>query len=138
MIGAIATSPEFHNFLMQLFMLYECKLIIHIAHENATRIDHSFLSKITARLSLPLLELTPRTSYNTEVQVKACIVSFSDTILSQTEFKKRHKRPVKILLGSFYSLESPKHDYRPALVEFPPLVSLTLLPSGMYKTILLC
>ena len=119
----VAANLAFHNFLLQLFMLYDCELIIHIAEKNHTRNDHYFLSGISPLLSASVLVLAPDIPSGVDIHAKACITSFSEAALAQAALKRR-KRPVAFLLGNIYTLAPPRFDYRPSVIELPPIVSL--------------
>ncbi len=114
------------NLLMQIISLHECEVVIHVLNDNATQDEYSFISEMSfgVKASVLIQDLSVDMSLDTCPIGKACITSLSEDALANVAFTYPCKRPVKILLGSVYSVRIPKPDYEPNVVENPPVISI--------------
>ena len=111
--------------LLHVLTLHECKVGIHVTSPNKTTIDNRFMSEIIPATGISIVVQDSSLDLSYETNDKACITSFSERALDEISFNNRHKRPIKILLGNFSKTNYAKPNYRPIVIEQPPLVSIT-------------
>ncbi len=120
------TEAILFNVLLHLFTLHECKVIVYLPNINNTNVDYEFITEISPLLNISLLVQNVDIDMSHELNMigKACIMSFSESALSEFAFNNRQKRPAKILIGKIYSFKHTKPDYKPIIIEYPPVISV--------------
>ena len=114
------------HILLNILTLHKCKVGIHIKSFNQTSIGTQFMAEIASITDMAFIvqDSSLDMSYDTNGFGKACLTSFSEKALDTVKFEKRFKRAVKILLGAISEIEYSKTDYRPTVIEYPPIVSI--------------